>query len=180
MGQLRRRRRNLYRLRGKRAQVRRSLDREELLVRQLEDGIDLNVWIRMKRLDQEFGVRTIEKAQELAKEFGGVARSLKNIEEIKNMDIIFNATSIGLHPKENHTSLPKELITNKHIIFDAIYIPYETRLLKEGKQQGARIIHGMEMLLQQGIAQFKLYTGYDAPEKTMRDVLPEYLNQNEK
>ncbi len=124
--------------------------------------------------------RTIEKAQELAGEFGGEARSLENIEEIKNMDIIFNATSVGLHPKENDTPLPKELITNKHIVFDAIYVPYETRLLKEGKQQGAKTIHGMEMLLQQGIAQFQLYTGHDAPEETMRDVLLEYLNQKEK
>jgi shikimate dehydrogenase len=115
--------------------------------------------------------RTIEKAQELAEEFGGEARSLDDIEEIKNMDIIFNATSVGLRPNEHKSPLARELITDKHIVLDAIYVPYETKLLKEAKQQGARRIHGMEMLLQQGIAQFKLYTGYNAPEKTMRDVL---------
>lgn len=124
--------------------------------------------------------RTIEKAQIIAKELGGNARSLDTIEEVKNMDIIFNATSIGLHPNENESPLAKEVITDKHIVFDAIYVPYETKLLRDAKQQGARTIHGMEMLLQQGIAQFKLYTGHDAPEKTMRDVLLEHLNQKEK
>jgi len=124
--------------------------------------------------------RTIEKARELAKEFGGDARSLDVIEEVKNMDIIFNATSIGLYPNENESPLTKELITDKHIVFDAIYIPYETKLLRDAKQQGARVIHGMEMLLQQGIEQFKLYTGNDAPEETMRDILLKYLNQKEK
>src|SRR3989338_4957953 len=115
--------------------------------------------------------RTIEKAQEIAKEFGGNARALDAIEEVKNMDIIFNATSVGLDPNENTSPLVKELITDKHIVFDAIYIPYETKLLIEAKQQRAKIIYGMEMLLQQGIAQFKLFTGYDAPKEIMRDVL---------
>jgi shikimate dehydrogenase len=115
--------------------------------------------------------RTIEKANELAKEFGASARSLDTIEEVKNMDIIFNATSVGLYPNENESPIASELITDKHIVFDAIYVPYETRLLREARQQGARIIHGMEMLLYQGIAQFKIFTNHDAPEKTMRDVL---------
>lgn len=115
--------------------------------------------------------RTLGHAQELAKEFGGEARSLNDVAEIKNMDIIFNATSVGLYPHEDDTPLAKEFITNKHIVFDSVYTPYETRLLRESKQQGAYVIHGMEMLLQQGVAQFKLYTGYDAPIETMRNVL---------
>ncbi|PIQ80958.1 MAG: shikimate dehydrogenase [Candidatus Pacebacteria bacterium CG_4_10_14_3_um_filter_34_15] len=124
--------------------------------------------------------RTIEKAKELINEFGGEAYSLDDIEGIKNMDIIFNATSVGLASNKNETPLPKELMTNKHIIFDAIYVPYETRLLREAKQQGATIIHGMEMLLQQAIAQFKLYTGHDAPEDVMRNVLLDNLITKEK
>jgi len=123
--------------------------------------------------------RTIEKAQELAKDFGAEARSLDAIEEVKNMDIIINATAVGLSPNENETPVDKKLITNHHIVFDVIYAPYETRFLKEAKQQKARIIHGMEMLLQQGVEQFKLYTGYGAPEETMRDVLLQHLRQKE-
>lgn len=124
--------------------------------------------------------RTIEKAEEIAREFGGKACSPDSIGDVKDMDIIINATSVGLHPNEDKTPLAKELITNKHIVFDAIYVPYETRLLKEAKQQGARIIHGMEMLLQQGIAQFNLYTGYNAPEETMRNILFQHLSEKTK
>jgi shikimate dehydrogenase len=119
--------------------------------------------------------RTLKKAQQLAIEFGGKALPLESLSDVKNMDIIFNATSVGLLPGNNATPIPKDFIHAKHIVFDAIYVPYETRLLREAKDQGATVIHGMEMLLQQGVAQFKLYTSHDAPEATMRQVLLRHL-----
>lgn len=115
--------------------------------------------------------RTVETAKQLADEFSCEYASFDEFEKVKNMEIIFNATSVGLHPNENQTPLPKEYITDKHIIFDAIYSPYETQLLKDAKEQGATIIHGLEMLLYQGIAQFKLFSGHEAPEDVMRKVL---------
>jgi len=115
--------------------------------------------------------RTLDKAKELAKEFGGQARGLEDFEGIKRADIILNATSLGMVPQELETPLPKRYITQKHIVFDAIYAPFETRLLKEAKEQGATVIHGLEMLLYQGLAQFELYTQRKAPEKVMRNVL---------
>lgn len=119
--------------------------------------------------------RTIEKAEQLAKDFDAKAYSLDEIKEVKNADIIINATSIGLDTSKNQTPLDKELITDRQIVFDAIYNPHETRLLREAKQQGAKIIHGMEMFLYQGAKQFKLYTGCEAPQDIMRNVLLDYL-----
>ncbi|HWY80038.1 MAG TPA: shikimate dehydrogenase [Candidatus Sulfotelmatobacter sp.] len=113
--------------------------------------------------------RTIDKAKTLAEEFGGTAYPLNAAEIINNADIIINTTSVGLHDKKE-TPLPQKYITKNHIIFDVIY-GHETRLLKEAKKQGAQIIQGREMLLYQGLAQFKLYTGHDAPETVMRKVL---------
>ncbi len=114
--------------------------------------------------------RTIEKAEELAKEFDCNVFSLEEIEKIKNMDIIFNATSVGLN--DIHASpVPKEVLNKHHIVFDAVYSPYETQLLREAKEKGATIIYGLEMLLYQGLAQFELYTGQKAPEEVMRKVL---------
>lgn len=121
--------------------------------------------------------RTIEKAKELAEEFDGVGKSLEEISEVKNADIILNATSLGMHPQEHETPLPKKYITKKHIVFDAIYVPFETRLLQEAKGQGAQIIHGLEMLLYQGLPQFELYTGKKAPEDVMRKVLMSKFEQ---
>jgi shikimate dehydrogenase len=119
--------------------------------------------------------RTVEKAQTLAKEFGGKIYRLDELKNITQADIIINTTSVGLAPKVNETPLPKKFITSKHIVFDAVYVPFETRLLKDAKENGAQIIHGTEMLLYQGMAQFKLFTGYKAPEEEIRKVLLENI-----
>ncbi len=124
--------------------------------------------------------RTLEKAEDLSRDFGGQARSYKDIACVQDMDIILNATPLGMAPRENETSLPKKYINKKQIVFDAIYTPFETRLLREAKQKGARIIHGVEMLLHQGIAQFELYTGRKAPVKVMKEILEKQVIQNSK
>lgn len=120
--------------------------------------------------------RTVEKAKVIAEDFGADAAPFESLEKIRDMDIIFNATSVGLHPNEKETPLPKEFIARHHIVFDAVYVPYETRLLKEAKEQGATVIHGTEMLLYQGMEQFKLYTGHNAPEEVLRKVLLTHSN----
>ncbi len=121
--------------------------------------------------------RTLDKAKVLADELGATAASLSpdELAAIKSMDIIINASSVGMRPDDAATPVPRQYITNKHIVFDAVYVPYETRLLREAAEQGAQVIHGTEMLLQQGVAQFKLYTGYDAPVDAMRKALNEAL-----
>lgn len=118
--------------------------------------------------------RTIEKAQKLAEEFHCEYATLDEVEKVKNMDIIFNATSIGLHPNATQSPLYKEYITDKHVVFDAIYSPYDTQLLKYAKEKGATGIHGLEMFLHQGLEQFTLYTGQEAPEDAMRKVIENY------
>ncbi len=113
--------------------------------------------------------RTLEKAEELAQEFDGVAYSINEITTIQSADIIINTTSVGLHNK-NEVLVPKEYITKNQIVFDIVY-GAETQLLKDAKEQGAQTIAGIEMLLHQGAAQFKLYTEHDAPIEAMRKVL---------
>ena len=124
--------------------------------------------------------RTFSKAQALAKEFGGQARSIRDIDAVKNADIIINATAIGLHPADNKTPVAKKFITKRQIVFDVVYSPYETKLLREAKQQGARIIHGMDMLVEQAMAQFELFTKRRAPQSPMRNVLLRHLPTKEK
>lgn len=120
--------------------------------------------------------RTIEKAKQLAEDFNCEYATLDELEKITAMDIIFNATTIGLHPDNDKTPLPKELLNNNHIVFDAIYSPYQTQLLKDAEEKGVKVIHGLEMLLHQGLEQFKLYTGHEAPEEAMRKVLKSHAN----
>jgi len=114
--------------------------------------------------------RTKEKAQSLAKEFHAEAFSLDQIQKIRTVDIIINTTSVGLHSHENETPVPKKYLNNKQIVFDAVYGKKDTRLITEAKQQGAQTITGKAMLFYQGLAQFKLFTGYDAPEEAIKQV----------
>lgn len=116
--------------------------------------------------------RTIEKAEELAKEFGGVAKSFDSLEAIKGMDIIINATSIGHPPYENEMPVGTEFINDNQIIYDLVYsINGKTKLIEAAEKKGAKTISGIEMLLHQGYAQFKLFTGHDAPVDAMRNAL---------
>lgn len=115
--------------------------------------------------------RTKEKAIKLAKEFNCQITDLKTKSEIKNFDIIINTTSVGMKPLENKTPIPTKFITNKQIVFDIVYVPYDTKLLKEAKKRRATVVHGIEMLLHQGTAQFEIYTSHKAPEDIMRRIL---------
>ncbi len=123
--------------------------------------------------------RTLEKAQEITKDFGGKAKTLDEIELVKDCNIILNSTSLGMHPHENESPVPKEYLHKGQVVFDAVYVPHETKLLREAKEQGAQVVHGIEMLFYQGTAQFKIYTGHEAPEDVMRKVLFDHFKIKE-
>ena len=67
--------------------------------------------------------------------------------DIKNYKIIINCTPVGTHPNVNSCpEIPYDGITNKHLLYDLIYNPEETKFLKLGKAQGAQICNGLKML----------------------------------
>jgi len=120
--------------------------------------------------------RTKEKAQQLAKEFGCNNRERTDVQFVSSQDVIINTTSVGMHPHINESPIPTEGIRNGQIIMDIVYAPYETEFLRQGKNRGATILHGIEMLLFQGTAQFELYTGIPAPIEVMRKTLKDALH----
>ncbi len=117
--------------------------------------------------------RTIENARELAKKFNCKFAGLDKMEEIKKADIIINATSVGM--QTNKSIIAKELLHKNQIIFDAVYVPFETQLIKNAKEVGATVIHGTELLLFQGVAQFELFTNKKAPIDGMRNAIMENI-----
>lgn len=133
--------------------------------------------LTQKRADVTILNRTVANAKTLAKEFLCNFGSIHDIETIKQADIILNATSVGMGEMRNESPIPGELINKNMIIFDAIYHPYETKLLQFAKNNGAQTIHGLAMLLHQGTAQFELYTKHKAPVETMRKVLMRYTSK---
>lgn len=114
--------------------------------------------------------RTKEKAHEIAKAFGCEYAGLDKISEIKDFDIVINSTSAGMgNPGES--PFDENLIQKNQIVLDAVYNPKETKLLKGAKEKGASIVYGTDMLLYQGVEQFKLYTGLEAPVHAMKDFM---------
>ena len=95
----------------------------------------------------------------------------KELAKIKTADIVINATPLGMSPDENQLPMPEAFITNQHIIFDIVFKPRETKLLKIAKKKDATIVYGERMLLYQAVEQFKLFTGLDAPVEIMDKAL---------
>lgn len=113
--------------------------------------------------------RTLGRAKPLAIQFGCEFKALDDQAKIKEADIICNTTSVGLNSDE--TPVDKSNLHKGQVVFDAVYSPLETRLLKDAKNAEAKIIPGTEMLLYQAFAQFQLFTGKKAPEDIMRKAL---------
>lgn len=115
--------------------------------------------------------RTLKTAQQVAHDFGATAETMETIHKILDMDIIANSTSLGMGEHISKSPVPNDFLKKEHVIFDAVYVPYETRLIQDAKHVGANCIHGLDMLLYQGTAQFEMYTNKQAPEDIMRKIL---------
>jgi shikimate dehydrogenase len=115
------------------------------------------------------------QAKRLARKIKCQWAGFDDLLELKNFDIIINATPLGMKPYENISPVPKEVFSKNQIVMDAVYIPLETKMLKEAKERGAKIIPGIEMLLGQGIPQFTYYTKRKAPVRAMRKALLNYF-----
>jgi len=113
--------------------------------------------------------RNMEKAKELANEFGCEIAEWEKRNSMTGIDIIINATNIGRDGKE--LPVNEDVIASKHIVFDINYNAKGTSLLNAAKSKGAIVIDGLEMLLRQGMLQFEIYTGLKAPEEAMRNAL---------
>jgi shikimate dehydrogenase len=108
----------------------------------------------------------MNNAEALAKDFNCDFAGLTDLEDLKNMDIIINATSVGFDKKES--IVDKNLFNKNQIVFDVIPDSNLTHFLKDAKSKGARIIKGTDMGLYQAVMQFEMYTGKKAPIEAMR------------
>lgn len=91
---------------------------------------------------------------------------------IKTSDIVGNATKVGMAPHADSSVITDPSVFHAGLVVtDTVYNPIETRLLREAKAQGAKTIGGRGMLLWQGAAAFKLYTGEDMPLKEVEQII---------
>ncbi|MSR32259.1 MAG: shikimate dehydrogenase [Gemmataceae bacterium] len=118
--------------------------------------------------------RSEEKAARLAKEAGVQTLPWQDRAGFKE-GILVNCTSLGMKPDLESTAWEKAWFTKKHLAFDAVYNPVQTRFLREAGEAGVPAITGVEMFVQQAGIQFKLFTGQDPPLEMMRQVVLEKL-----
>jgi shikimate dehydrogenase len=104
-------------------------------------------------------------------------KALKN--SLKDADILINATSVGMEPNVNQTLVAKELLQKDMVVFDIIYNPLETKLLKEAREIGAKCINGVEMLVQQAAEAFKIWFKIEPPINEMRKAALKSLTGEE-
>ncbi|MDY4575059.1 shikimate dehydrogenase [Intestinibacter sp.] len=93
-------------------------------------------------------------------------------EEIASSYLFANATGMGMKPLEGQTYIPdKSFLRKDLIVTDVVYAPTETALLKMAKEVGCKTLNGFPMMLFQGAAAFKLWTGQDMPVEYIKETM---------
>jgi len=97
-------------------------------------------------------------------------------EHLTNSKLIINATPVGMSPKDTESVIDaEEMITENQIVFDLVYNPLETKLLKLAKRRGARTINGLDMFIYQGAKSFEIWTNKQMPIEGVRRVIMEKM-----
>ncbi len=114
--------------------------------------------------------RTVARAEELAERFG--AKAVTWAERFgRKWDVVINCTPVGMHPNVDESPFEKQYLRRGMIVFDTVYNPENTLLVKEARAKECRVITGIDMFVRQAALQFKLFTGRDAPRDVMRDEM---------
>lgn len=96
---------------------------------------------------------------------------------VSSVEMIVNTTSIGMGT--NETPVPSQFLSKHLIVYDIVYNPLQTRLLREAEAIGASTISGADMLAWQGGLAFEKWTGCKAPTELMKSEIYRALKQNE-
>lgn len=128
--------------------------------------------------------RTIQKAERLAAEFDCEFAGLDELSMpdarcsmLDDAKLVVNCTNIGMHPNVDESPLPEKYLKKDMAVFDTVYNPAETLLLKQARQKKAKTIDGLSMFINQAMAQFRLFTSKDASAKLMRKVVERQLSK---
>jgi len=89
--------------------------------------------------------------------------------------VLIHATPIGMHPREEESLVPPELLHPDLAVMDIVYNPYETRLLVDARDRGIKTVPGIEMFVNQAVLQFEAWTGESAPREVMKQVVLDHL-----
>jgi len=108
----------------------------------------------LNKLSIEFISASIEELKENEIRYEQIDKKM-----MKDRLLIINATPLGTYPKTDASPpIPYEYITDKHLLFDLVYNPELTKFMKKGQERGATVKNGYEMLLQQALKSYEIWT----------------------
>jgi len=119
----------------------------------------------------------MSRAESLASEVGAIAvlSGFRAPGSGLPFDFLLNCTPIGMHPKSEVSPIPAEMLRKDLVVYDAVYNPAETQLLRDARAAGCRTVSGLDHFVRQAVEQFELWTSQAAPVETMRRVVVEAL-----
>ncbi|MDD3066380.1 MAG: shikimate dehydrogenase [Candidatus Gracilibacteria bacterium] len=129
-----------------------------------------------KRGVKEIVVLSRKTAEDLVSDFGVEVDTLENLNKY-SPEILINTTPLGMQGEnENASPVAAEYFTkHKPLVFDLVYNPRETKLLRQAREAGCKTLSGIEMLLYQGVKQFEIWSGKEAPIEVMEAALEKAL-----
>ena len=122
--------------------------------------------------------RTLDRAKEVANRVSGFSRNEVRALELDRdnlsgalgeADILVNTTSVGMSPNTGESPVASDLLKPGLVVFDIVYSPVRTKLLKEAEEAGALAVSGLDMLVWQGAIAFEKWTGLAAPSELMKE-----------
>lgn len=114
--------------------------------------------------------RTRGRADKLAEAVGGKAVDWGTRHNFW-VDLLVNCTPVGMHPHVDETPYDKHYLKPSMLVFDTVYNPESTLLVKDARARSCTVITGVDMFIRQAALQFKLFTDQEAPADLMREVL---------
>jgi 3-dehydroquinate dehydratase/shikimate dehydrogenase len=126
--------------------------------------------LKQQGVDVTVSSRTFERAKRIATEVGCKAVDWNARYRVPH-DCVVNATPMGMHPHVDETPFDKEHLREYMIIFDTVYNPENTLLVKEARSVGCQIVTGVDMFVRQAAIQFRIWQGADASDQVMRGAL---------
>jgi 3-dehydroquinate dehydratase/shikimate dehydrogenase len=126
--------------------------------------------LKQRGADVIFTNRSMDRAGELAMELGCRVLPWEERHEIA-CGVLVNCTPCGMHPDLDSTPYDGNRLDSRMIVFDTVYNPEQTLLVKHARQAGCTVISGVDMFVRQAAYQYKLFTGREAPLSMMRETL---------
>jgi 3-dehydroquinate dehydratase/shikimate dehydrogenase len=132
--------------------------------------------LRQRHAEVVITSRNMERSQILAAEIGCRAVEWELRHEVKKVQLLVNCTPVGMHPDVDSSPYNESDLNEFMVVFDTVYNPENTLLVKHAVQRRCRVITGVDMFVRQAAYQFKLFTGREAPVDLMRTAIKQATN----